>query len=127
MSDSDPMNSRTAADLSAALDDLNALGSALIRTFNTAPFPTCSRLARAIRATLSHSDAWKTLEPDTLDRADAMLLDAQGLHLAVVDLPGIVQKLTARILVVNTALLEYRAHLLEPDSPVATAAELLAA
>lgn len=121
------MNSRTAADLAAALDDLNALGAALIRTFNMAPFPTCSRLARAIRATLSHSDAWKTLEPDTLDRADAMLREAQALHLAVVDLPGIDRELTARILVVNTALLEYRAYLLEPDGPVATAAELLAA
>jgi hypothetical protein len=117
------MNARTAAALTTALEDLNTLGAALVRTFNTAPFPTCSRLARTIRTTLSPSDIWKTLEPGTFARADAMLRDVQTLRLSVDGLPGIDPKLAARVRAIGDALLEYRAAL----EPAAVGAELLAA
>lgn len=123
MTDLDAMNSRTAADLTAALEDLNALGATLVRNFHTAPFPVCSRLARAIRTVLSKSDAWKTLEPDTFARADAMLRDVRALHLAVENLPGIDPELMARLLSVGDTLLSYQASL----EPAAAETELLAA
>lgn len=116
------MNSCTASGLRAGLEDLTALGSSLLRTFNTAPFPVCSRLARAIRTVLSKSDVWKTLEPDTFARADAMLRDIRTLHLAAENLPGIAPELTARLLFLGDTLLDYRASL----EPAAAVAELLA-
>lgn len=117
------MNSRTAADLAAALEDLNTVGAALVRNFHAGPFPICSRLARAIRTALSKSDAWKTLEPDTYARADAMLRDIRTLHLAAESLLGIDPGLVARLLSVGDTLLDYRASL----EPAAAEAELLAA
>lgn len=117
------MNSRTAADLTAALEDLNTLGAALVRAFHTAPFPICSRLARAIRKALSRSDMWKSLEPDTFARADAMLRDVHALRLAVDGLPGIDPVFTARLRSVGNALLDYKESL----QPAAAETELLAA
>lgn len=116
------MNSRTAAALAAGLEDLDALSAALVSTFNTTPFPTCSRLARAIRTALG-PNIWKSLEPDTFARIDATLRDVRALHLAVDGLPGIPPELTARIHVIGDALLEYRTSL----EPAEEEAELLAA
>ena len=62
-----------ATELITATEHLDVLGAALVSTFHTAAFPVCSRLARAIRTTMSPSDIWKTLQPDTFARADAML------------------------------------------------------
>lgn len=100
-----------AIELITAAEHLDVLGAALVRAFHTAPFPVCSRLARAIRTTMSPSDIWKTLQPDTFARADAMLRDVRTLHLAVDGLPGIAPELTARIPVLGAVLLEYRASL----------------
>lgn len=117
------MNPRIATDLTAGLLDLTTLGAMLVRDFNSATFPTCSRLARAIRATLSPAHICKSLEDDAIPHADAMLRDVRALHDAVTVLACIPTELTARISGIADALLAYRASL----EPAAEAEELLAA
>lgn len=113
------MNTCITSALRAGLEDLTALGTTLLRTFNTAPFLICSRLTRTIRMTLSPADIWKTLEPDTHARADAMLRDVRALHFAVAGLPGVDLGLTAKLLAVGDALLDYRASLSRADTSAA--------
>lgn len=100
-----------ATELIAATEHLDVLGAALVSAFHTAPFPVCSRLARAIRTTMSPSYIWKTLQSDTFARADAMLRDVRALHLAVDGLPGIGPDLVERVHLVGDILLDYRTSL----------------
>lgn len=98
-------------ELTLATDHLATIGAALVSSFQAAPFPVCSRLSRAIRTAMSHSDIWKTMEPDTLARADAMLRDIQTLRLFVEDRPCLDPEITELVHVVGEILLGYRAAL----------------
>jgi hypothetical protein len=117
------MTSRTstAPDLTAALEDLNVLGSALVRNFHAGVFPACTRLARNVRAANSPRTVSSAF-PDTITRADAMLVQVKSLQSAITRLAGLGKLHELRLARVAEILAAYRASL-EPEA----AAEPLAA
>jgi hypothetical protein len=106
------MNSRTTATApdAAALKDLNALGSALVRNFHTGVFPACSRLARNVRAAHAPWTASSAF-PDVIARADAMLIQVTSLQSAITRLAGLGQLHGHRLAKTADTLAAYRASL----------------
>jgi hypothetical protein len=105
-----------APDLEPALEELTCLGIALIRTFNTGPFPVRSRLARNIRAVLTPRTASAAF-PDAIGRADTMLRQIDALQAAIAGLPDIDDLQRHRLVTVVDALAAYREFLLAAAGP----------
>jgi hypothetical protein len=104
-------------DLEPALEELTCLGIALVRTFNTGPFPVRSRLARNIRAVLTPRTASAAF-PDAIGRADAMLEQIEELRSAIAGLPEIGVLHGHRLVKIAGALAAYRGHLEPAAEPV---------
>ncbi|MGO4652266.1 hypothetical protein AB4068_11270 [Arthrobacter sp. 2RAF22] len=109
-----PTAAQAAPDLEPVLDELAGLGTALIRTFNSGPFPVRSRLARNIRTVLTQQAPAGALHY-RIGKANTMLQQMDALQTAIADLPDISVLYIHRLAKIADILTVYRASL-EPDA-----------